>query len=106
MTNDSPGPSTSSPCEVIERYFDHEPYEGMAKAKKDFFWLAFERASGLMSERIYTQQIWIAAARNGFPYDHAEILAKHAYLSLLGLLAKDRSSPPDPIGQDLGPGLV
>ena len=62
--------------DLIEHYFDRDPHERWAIARQAIFWLAFEHANGLMSERVFSIQVWITAARNGFPPEHAKIWAK------------------------------
>lgn len=83
MNNVPTTPSSLTARDVIEAYFDHPLYEGMAKAKQVLVWLAFERANGFISERIFAHYVCQAAAQNCFPVEHAQILADEAYKAFL-----------------------
>ena len=97
----SNGVKDSLAQEIIEHYFDREPYEGEAIARQTMTWLAFEYANGLMSERVFMLLVWQSARRIGYSHELAKIRASIAVaaFSNLGCNCRDSSeSQPDNSG--------
>lgn len=81
--------------DVVEFYFNFERYQGMGKMMNRIMSLALERACGMISERLFLLEVWKAASGDGggFPREHAEMLAEHAYTMLCGVSVYPALSP-------------